>query len=1083
MKRSKRSALPELPEIPTIVGAKASAEPLSEVESPVPRVGAVGRSYPLAKPRALAGKAKTKGTATTYGRNIGEVVEKPTGEVFRDETTKSLKRKASEIAQEGDRNHSERKRSTVKKPLCATSPDSDPTADLPPPLARLGRIFRAINAIHSLTCARRDGTGGGGGLVRWDVIRKGCEEVVGMPLPPSALVPLLPITHPDLLTLVNAPLSSLHDHTSHTVGGLPQLRPEDDENELCVVLEGTGVEKISWKREELKAKTGMSYFGGYRGSVTSRAKPSGQRKTESSFSKEVTRRDAAFMVKARSWWEQFVGRQSGLPAGSVVDKAEKHMIPDDFMASAEEELKLSGWTIAPDLPGDPSGGECDNGRHKKLETVRILPPMPDRPDSLLNVVRGMTSEPEYRDQLVEVMTVAGRVADYVTPTAELLSSEGLSTLAALGITSLYSHQASALAHLQADRHVILATGTGSGKSLVYWCWLAEGLTRGVEGPADGVGGWRALVVYPTKALAQDQLRSFKQFLLAHPTLKKYMIPGTELFVEHFVSTYDGDTPQQFRRSIRENARVILTNPDTLHVAMLPSRELWGSWWKELGVVVIDELHTHSAAFGSHTSHVFRRLRRMLRHHSNSHYRFVAASATLPDPPGHLRDLVGLAPSEPVAAVEEDGSPSGVRHHAVWNPPMIDPARPGLGRRSSLTEAAWVARRMVAAGQLKNSKYRRMLEILLKIINTELDKAGRSDLKSKFVGYRAGYMPEDRRRIERALFTGDVMCVASTTALELGVDIGYLGGRAGRRSLDSISMLVCDHLDPISQHFSKFPKELVEGKPESLPIDPWAKQVAEGQMACTAGDLPVNLDEDWLLLTPEDVGSLDAGLRDGNIGGCLSGAEPAKYRRISWLRERCNEWLMKGPDGLYYLPPDDRWGDRPSLKVPLRDIDETTFIVVDMATGVVLEEIEHHRAIFDLYEGAVFLHQGETFLVTSLNVDRGIARVRKTNVRYAFETAVDTSLTEWRLWHSYVTAQRDYSNVDVTRARSRRRCLVGGEVVSDGFELPAGIQDGPMEGESDAGGTVWGFYGDVKSEQSILPIVKTRLYVPPLINGD
>ncbi|KXS20937.1 P-loop containing nucleoside triphosphate hydrolase protein [Gonapodya prolifera JEL478] len=1009
-------------------------------------------SFPLAKPRALAGKRK--------GKLKDQTKQSEEEQLELDEVATPRKRARKRSTQEHSDDPGKQTPASKPKPSKkqrTSDPPKNPDDDLPPPLARLSRIFRAINTLHSLTCARRDGIPGGGGLVGWDILQKGCEDATGLSLPPLALVPLLPLTHPDLLTLIYTSSSSLSEHLSHTVGGVPLLRPEDDDVRLFIAIEGTGVAKISRKKEEGKARSGGGFFVAStdRNAGSGRGKMTQQHQSELSFSKEIARRNDAFSRRSWGWWEGFLKRHPATPQHDLLDGSSGVVVPrftDTQLLALEEELEREGRVISPTILNDTDVQPTHAMNVATMSSGSSDSPAPnlvaERPESLLEVMTSLTAEPEYQEQLVEVITVEGRKPNTVEPTSDTFLPTTLATLSALNIPSIYLHQLSSFEHLRANRHLVLATGTGSGKSLVYWCWIAEGIEKGIDGD-----GWKAMVVYPTKALAQDQLRAMKEFLEAHPILSKYVKKGSPHYVEHFVATYDGDTPNDIRRAIRDNARVILTNPDTLHVAMLPNREMWGGWWRVLGTVVIDELHTHSGSFGSHTSHVFRRLRRMLRLHSTVDCRFLAASATLPDPAGHLRSLVGLEAEASVVAVEDDTSPSGPRHHAVWNPPLIDATRPGLGRRSCLTETAWVARRMVEAGVrcVIFCKYRRMLEILLKVIATDLERAGTPDLKTKFIGYRAGYMPEDRRRIERSLFSGEVMCVVATTALELGVDIGYLDavihmgfpftmagyiqqvGRAGRRYLDALSLLVCDHLDPVSQHYATFPRELVDGRPEAAPVDPWASQVVEGQIVCAAADGPVDLEVDWDVMSPS---------------GTTEGVEVRdKAERMGWLREQCEQLLIRGPDGLYYVPQGDRWGDRPALKVSIRAIDDTTFLVVNMDTGGILEEIEHRRAIYDLYEGAVFLHQGESFMVVSLNVEKGVARVRQTNV-------------------SYITAQRDYTNVDVVRTRARRRCLVDGEPVRDGGQISQDFEEVPLESGSDVGVTVWGFYGDVKVQAQV-----------------
>ena len=639
---------------------------------------------------------------------------------------------------------------------------------------------------------------------------------------------------------------------------------------------------------------------------------------------------------------------------------------------------------------------------------------------------------------------------------------------AQNVHQFYKHQAQGIdAILKDGRDVVIATSTASGKSVVYQAPILYHLERDPE--------FRALLVFPTKALAQDQLRSLRQLIFAHPILRDELERNPWL-----VRTYDGDTPEADRKNVRAHSKIVLTNPDMIHVGMLSGPECgrgaisgWDFFLARTGLVVLDELHVYSSVFGSHCCNVFRRLTRLLQLFGNTQARFVACSATIAEPDSHMQTLLGL--NRAPLAVDADGSPRGPRIHVVWNPPFVDPLNPSKGRRSVVTETSSMLRFLIRRGvrTVVFCKYRKLLELLLRQVHQDLEYEGRGSWKSKVVGYRAGYVAADRRKIERALFSGEVLGVVATTALELGVDIGSLdtvihmsfpfnlasyiqqAGRAGRRRQDALSILMCDTIDPMSQYYANHPAELVSGMPTPLPIDPLNANVLEGHLNCAAFESPLDPERDFIWFSPETeeddpedpdeliLGAEDDPSRIPIVTFDVDAAERARQQRsavvanntagtvsrtwrIRWLVKRLGEWLDRGPDGLYR--PHERYMPRPPMIVPLRDAEEDSYSVVDDTTGKVMEEIQHSRAIFDLYEGSIFIHQGKTYLVHALNVEKQVAWLRPTNV-------------------TYMTEQRDYTDVDALRTRMRVRV--------------------PTSGPEDA----WGFYGDVRITSKVFGYYK------------
>lgn len=356
------------------------------------------------------------------------------------------------------------------------------------------------------------------------------------------------------------------------------------------------------------------------------------------------------------------------------------------------------------------------------------------------------------------------------------------------IQHLYSHQAEALNALHAGENVIIATSTSSGKSLIYQLPVLHALESAPE--------TRAMYIFPTKALAQDQKRSLQAILAA--------LPGRE---DVLVDTFDGDTPFAERNTIRERARIIFTNPDMLHLTILPQEEQWRTFLRHLRYVVMDELHVYNGLFGAHVAFIMRRLRRICSAVGNNKVQFISCSATVANPTEHFRTIFGISR---VTLVDFDGSPSGRKEFLCWNTPYKDPGDPTSGRGDSFAETAKLFCQLILRGVrvITFCRIRRYCEILTTAIKAELNALGRGEVMNRVMAYRGGYTPQDRRRIEKEMFEGKLVGIIGTSALELGVDIGSLdavishgfpytianlrqqSGRAGRRNKDSLSVLVC-----------------------------------------------------------------------------------------------------------------------------------------------------------------------------------------------------------------------------------------------------------------------------------------------------
>jgi DEAD/DEAH box helicase domain-containing protein len=514
-------------------------------------------------------------------------------------------------------------------------------------------------------------------------------------------------------------------------------------------------------------------------------------------------------------------------------------------------------------------------------------------------------------------------------------------LALLGVTGLYEHQRAALDAVRAGRNVVVATGTASGKTLVYNLAFAS------EAVADPKR--TALYLFPTKALARDQLRQIRALKL--PQLR--------------ASVYDGDTPKAERPLVRRNANLVLSNPDMLHASILLDHARWADFLLRLSLVVVDEAHVARGVFGSHVAHVLRRLRRLVAHYGGDP-RFVVASATVGNPAEHAERLLGV----PFEAVTHDASPAGEKLFALLNPPVIDET--SGARRSALTEASQVVAHMAAAGvkSIGFARSRRAAELLAEFARRELDP----ELRPRVKAYRAGYLAEDRRELERQLAADELIAVASTNALELGIDIGSLdaavlvgypgtrasmwqqAGRAGRRSEGSLAVLVAQD-EPLDQYLVTHPEDLFDKPPEAAVVDPTNPFVLEPHLTCAARELPLS-DEELATFWP---GSEDA---------------VARLQDRGELARRRDRWHHHGRD-------------LPHRRVDLRSTGGHTFAIVIEETGELLGTVDGSRAHSQVHAGAIYLHQGEQFEVRELDLDGRVAVVTRSDPDY-YTQARDTT---------------------------------------------------------------------------------------------
>ncbi|HZS23980.1 MAG TPA: DEAD/DEAH box helicase [Gaiellaceae bacterium] len=552
------------------------------------------------------------------------------------------------------------------------------------------------------------------------------------------------------------------------------------------------------------------------------------------------------------------------------------------------------------------------------------------------------------DELAHVATTPARTAR-TAPLPEAVHPNVLDALARQGIRELYTHQAEAWDAASRGEHVIVTTGTASGKTLAFNLPVLDALAREPK--------TRALYLYPTKALAQDQARALGA--LAVPRVR--------------AAIYDGDTPTERRWQIRRFANLVLTNPDMLHVGILPRHDLWADVLHNLRYVVVDEAHVYRGVFGSHVGNVLRRLRRLARVYG-ADPQFLLASATIANPPELARMLLGAD----ATAVGDDGAPRAERTVALWNPELLD-AELGL-RASALGDAARIMSELVTRGlrTICFAKSRKQAELIHRMTADRVD----AQTAKRLAPYRAGYTPQQRRDIERRLVEGELVGVTSTDALELGIDIGLLDcaisvgfpgtvaslrqqwGRAGRRG-HGLAVLVASE-DALDQYFMRAPESLLERRVEAAILDHANPRVLDGHVAAAAFEAPMD-DADR-----ETLG--DAALE--------------RAPHVPELRNTPRGWVWAGKD-------------YPAARTPLRSASADSFTVVDGSTGTVLGIVERERAYSTVHEGAVYLHLGEQWLVRDLDLAARRAVVEPhtgdwyTQVRKETETAIEEPLRSER----------------------------------------------------------------------------------------
>jgi DEAD/DEAH box helicase domain-containing protein len=629
----------------------------------------------------------------------------------------------------------------------------------------------------------------------------------------------------------------------------------------------------------------------------------------------------------------------------------------------------------------------------------------------------LKADKAYCDQIVHVEHIAPRSARY-GKLAQPLAPRLQRALEERGVEKLYAHQAQAINLARQGHDVVVSTGTASGKTLCYNIPVLQSVLTDARA--------RALYLFPTKALAQDQLRSLGEL---NQRLGKRIRFGT----------YDGDTARSTRAALRESSHIILTNPDMLSVGILPNHQLWKNWFANLRYIVIDEAHVYRGVFGSQVACVLRRLLRVCEFYGNRP-QFVCCSATIANPAEHITRLSSRRPQ----VVEDDGAPRGAKEFVLWNPPFVDQER--TKRRSANGEAAALFTALVREGKrnITFARARQTAELILRYAREQLKRTA-PECVDYIRAYRAGYLADERREIEAGLFNGNLLGVTATNALELGIDVGHLdatvlvgfpgtiaslwqqAGRAGRGTRDTLSFLIGLD-DPLNQYFMGHPEVLFSKPVEHALIDPDNPHILEMHLPSAAFEVPLTSADEELF----GPGFVEAMVR-------LERARVLVYRNDRWFYAH---------------------GDYPAEAVNLRSISGRTVALVDQKSGEVIEEIDVAVAPQRVHDGAIYLHQGDAYLVTRLDLESRIARLRPVQVDYYTET---TELSETRilkpLRDEAVGATRAYfGNVRVTErvVGYRRKRQFSEEVVAkieldyppQSFDTKAMWWDIPKELERD-----------------------------------
>lgn len=557
---------------------------------------------------------------------------------------------------------------------------------------------------------------------------------------------------------------------------------------------------------------------------------------------------------------------------------------------------------------------------------------------LAKILENLKQDERFRANIEHWKVIPPREAATV-PFPDDLDPRIRGALAGRGIPSLYTHQETSFRHAREGKHIVAVTPTASGKSMCYHLPVLQTLTENPEA--------RALYLFPTKALAQDQKSELHELI-------------DEMGLSIKSDTYDGDTPAQIRQTIRKAGNIVITNPDMLHSAILPHHTKWVSFFEHLKYIVIDELHTYRGVFGSHVANVIRRLKRICAFYGSSP-QFICTSATIANP----RELAEQLTEENVVLVDNNGAPAGKKHFIFYNPPVVN--KQLNIRRSSTLEARDITELFLTNGiqTILFARSRVRVEILLKYLQELIKrKLGEKTIQ----GYRGGYLPSQRRAIEKGLRQGDIIGVVSTNALELGVDIGQLqvcvitgypgsvastwqqAGRAGRRQGESVVVLVGSST-PLDQYVIQHPEYFFERSPESARINPDNLIILVDHIKCAAYELPFSK------------------------GDRFGRAEIMEI--LEFLTE---EQILHHAKGKWFWMNDSF----PAHNISLRSASQENVVIIDISergNERVIGEMDRFSSMTLLHDEAIYLHQGTQYQVEKLDYEEKKAYVREVQVDY------------------------------------------------------------------------------------------------------
>ena len=591
-------------------------------------------------------------------------------------------------------------------------------------------------------------------------------------------------------------------------------------------------------------------------------------------------------------------------------------------------------------------------------------------------VHSLELDRSYRGQLAALRQIEPRAADFRVPAAALPACADR-FLRTAGVTQLYRHQADCYDAVRVGRDVVIATGTESGKSLCYHLATLAKLAEDADATA--------LYLYPSKALAYDQVDGLTR-RVEQAGLADLVRPAC----------YDCDTPTHRRPGIRRSANVLLSNPDMLHQGILPHSAKWAGFLSRLRHVVLDEIHTYRGIFGSHVAGVVRRLLRLCRHYGSSP-QFVCCSATL----GNQRELAERLTGRDIVLIDQDGSPRGRKWVVLWNPPWLE-EQTRVSRRSGNVEAQELMRRLLeaGAGTIAFTKARVVAELLYRYVTDALRRR-RPDLARRVRPYRGGYLPLERREIEQKLFSGELLGVCCTNALELGIDVGALdaalivgfpgtlcslwqqAGRAGRRQDESLAIFVA-YDDPVDQYLMRNPDFIFNRPLEQAIIDPENPHILAAQLGCAAFELP---------LAEEDLA--DFGGVAHQVADVLA-----------------NDGRLRHTGGRYF------WAapDFAAAQTNLRTISKATFAIIDTTAGrnEVIWQVDSISAPELVYPEAIYIHQGDSFIVRALDQPGRTARVERFDADYYTQPVLadECRLGDVRLQDECLGGRRVFGEVTV-----------------------------------------------------------------------